>query len=110
MNNFFSYGTIQQEKVQLELYGHPLEGVKDFLPGYKIISIENTDPLSLARGEEQYHRLAVPSGNTGDLVEGTVFQLSNDELELTDRYEPDGYSRIKVQLQSGSEAWIYVGR
>ncbi len=109
MNNFFSYGTIQQENVQRRLYGRSLEGSKDYLPGFRIILVENKDHRSRSRGEEQMHKLAVASGNSGDLVEGTVFELTDEELDLTDRYEPDGYTRVRVRLQSGKEAWTYAG-
>ncbi len=109
MNNFFSYGTIQQENVQLQLYGRSIHGSKDYLPGFRIMFVENKDPHSLARDEEQLHKLAVASGNASDAVEGTVFELTDEEIELTDRYEPAGYTRIRVRLQSGKEAWTYAG-
>lgn len=109
MTYFFSYGTIQERKVQLQLYGRILTGEKDSLPGFKTTLVENKDPASLARGEEKFQRLAIPSANFNDRIEGTVYELMDDELELTDKYEPAGYSRVKLQLQSGKEAWIYVG-
>ncbi len=108
MNNFFSYGTIQQENVQLQLYGRSIPGSKDYLPGFRIIFVENKDPQSLSRGEEQVHKLAVASGNASDHIEGTVFELTDEEINLTDRYQPDGYTRIRVRLQSGKEAWTYA--
>ena len=40
-------------------------------------------------------------------IEGTVFEISEEELLLADGYEPDGYERHKVVLQSGNRAWIY---
>jgi hypothetical protein len=37
-----------------------------------------------------------------------VFTISKEELLLADNYETDDYKRIKVKLQSGKEAWVYV--
>ena len=36
----FSYGTLQKEKVQLELFGRTLKGANDVLKGYKTVEIE----------------------------------------------------------------------
>jgi gamma-glutamylcyclotransferase (GGCT)/AIG2-like uncharacterized protein YtfP len=104
--HLFSYGTLQKESVQLELFGRLLEGMKDILPGYKIASIEIKDEAFLARGEENIQRTLVES--KGEKVEGTVLEISEAELIQADKYEPDNYKRIKVVLQSGRKAWIYV--
>lgn len=104
--NLFSYGTLQRIDVQLELFGRLLHGAKDVLRDYKIDSIEITDESFLAKGEDKFQWTLVPS--KGDRVEGTVFEISADELLLADSYEPDNYRRIKITLQSGTKAWIYV--
>jgi hypothetical protein len=39
----FSYGTLQKEKVQSDLFGRLLTGTKDILRGYKTSSIKITD-------------------------------------------------------------------
>jgi gamma-glutamylcyclotransferase (GGCT)/AIG2-like uncharacterized protein YtfP len=104
--NLFSYGTLQKDKVQLELFGRLLNGTKDILRGYKIASIEIKDESFLAKGEDKFQLTLIPSKD--DLIEGTVFELSSKELNLADKYEPDNYKRIKVTLQSGKSAWIYV--
>lgn len=36
MENLFSYGTLQKEKVQLETFGRKLDGNKDTLIGYEV--------------------------------------------------------------------------
>jgi gamma-glutamylcyclotransferase (GGCT)/AIG2-like uncharacterized protein YtfP len=104
--NLFSYGTLQKDKVQLELFGRLLNGTKDILRDYKIASIEIKDESFLAKGEDKFQLTLIPSKD--DLIEGTVFELSAEELNLADKYEPDNYKRIKVTLQSGKSAWIYV--
>jgi hypothetical protein len=39
----FSYGTLQKEKVQIDLFGRILAGSNDVLKGYRVSTIEITD-------------------------------------------------------------------
>ncbi len=103
--NLFSYGTLQRDNVQIELFGRLLNGAKDILRNYKIALIEIKDESFLAKGEEKFQKTLVPSKN--DFIEGTVFEVSAEELLVADKYEPNNYRRVKVRLQSGKEAWIY---
>ncbi len=41
-------------------------------------------------------------------MEGTVLEISEEELLEADKYEPGNYKRFKRVLQSGKAAWIYV--
>lgn len=104
----FSYGTLQEDKVQLELFGRLLNGAQDVLRAYKSTSIEIKDESFLSKGEQKYQLTAIPSNGKNDFIEGTVFEISEEELLLADRYEPDGYQRIEVELESGKKAWIYA--
>src|SRR6185295_6961666 len=104
----FSYGTLRTEKVQMQIFGRALTGTKDSLKGYKIELIEIKDALFLERGEHKNQQTAVPTTDNSLIIYGTVFEISEDELLLSDKYEPDNYKRIKVVLDSGKEAWIYV--
>ena len=52
----FSYGTLQQEKTQLELFGRKLHGTSDVLKGYKVATIEIKDETFLTRGEEKFQK------------------------------------------------------
>ena len=97
----FSYGTLQKENVQLDLFGRLLNGAKDVLPGYKLLSIR-------LKGDGHYNLIAIPSTDNTDGVKGTVFKISPDELRISDKYEPEEYKRVKLVLQSGREAWVYV--
>ena len=106
--NLFSYGTLQQENVQLKIFGRHLHGTKDILKGYKLSPIEIRDEAFLSNGEEKIQTTVIPSNNDNDMIEGTVFLLSEEELLLTDNYEPDNYKRIQVELVSGKRAWIYA--
>jgi gamma-glutamylcyclotransferase (GGCT)/AIG2-like uncharacterized protein YtfP len=48
------------------------------------------------------------TGNPDDVVEGSVFSVTQKELERSDAYEPAEYRRVQVRLKSGLDAWIYL--
>jgi gamma-glutamylcyclotransferase (GGCT)/AIG2-like uncharacterized protein YtfP len=104
----FSYGTLQKEKTQLELFGRILEGSADILRGYTSVSIEIKDETFLTKGEERYQATAIPAKDKNDFIKGTVLEITPEELLRTDQYEPAGYTRIQVELGSGKKAWIYI--
>ena len=104
----FSYGTLQKDNVQRELFGRLLTGTRDILKGYELSTIEIKDKEVLAKSEQSYHLIAIPSKNNTGIIEGVVLEISTDELHQADDYETDDYKRIKVTLQSGKEAWVYV--
>lgn len=107
-HHLFSYGTLQKEEVQLNLFGRKLKGWRDSLPGYTVLVVEIKDESFLQKGEEKWQRTLVASGNKNDGVEGTVLELTEDELTAADAYEPAEYKRTEVKLQSGRKAWIYL--
>jgi len=104
----FSYGTLQKEKTQLALFGRPLQGSNDVLPGWRVAMVEITDKTFLARGEEKQQRILQHTGNATDTIEGTVLELTEEELLAADAYEPANYKRTEVTLRSGKKAWVYV--
>jgi hypothetical protein len=104
----FSYGTLQKEKVQLELFGRILQGSTDVLRGYKTAQVEIKDEAVLAKSEQKYHLIAIPSPNKNDFIKGTVLDLTGDELVIADEYETEDYKRISVILESGKKSWVYV--
>lgn len=106
--HLFAYGTLQKEKTQIDLFGRILQGTSDTLRGYKVSTVEIRDESFLANGEEKHQLTAVPTADKNHSIKGTVFEITEEELRLADKYEPDGYKRIKVTLESGTEAWIYV--
>ena len=104
----FSYGTLQTESVQLSTFGRKLDGSRDALVGYCLQMIQITDQEFVATSGAEFHRNLVFTDNTSDFVEGTVFSVTQQELEQSDAYEPDGYERVQVRLRSGLEAWVYL--
>lgn len=104
----FSYGTLRESRVQNELFGRRLTGSNDQLKGFRLKDIDIGDPDFLARGEDIGQQTLVASNNSGDSVDGTVFEITFDELLLVDEYEPSEYRRAEVTLASGKEAWVYL--
>jgi gamma-glutamylcyclotransferase (GGCT)/AIG2-like uncharacterized protein YtfP len=107
MIHLFSYGTLQQDGVQMLSFGRLLNGAPDALPGWKSESVEITDPDVLAKSGLRFHPIVVP-GSASDEVAGMVFEITEDELASADRYEVADYKRIAVRLKSGTDAWVYV--
>jgi hypothetical protein len=106
--NLFSYGTLQLEDVQFETFGRKLEGQPDALPGYKLVMITISDEAFVVKSGTANHRNLQFTGNASDVVEGSVLHVTQKQLEQADAYEPEGYERVRVQLRSGTSAWIFV--
>jgi len=104
----FSYGTLQNEAVQLSTFGRKLYGQPDAIVGYKLSQVEITDPEVLAISEQKFHPIVSWTGLESDVVEGTVFNITPEELRQADEYEVDDYVRVSASLRSGGKAWVYV--
>ena len=104
----FSYGTLQQDEVQLASFGRLLEGQDDAMPGYRQSLIEISDPEVIKTSGKRFHPIVEPSGNPADEVKGRVFRITEAELKAADAYEVADYKRIPVRLRSGNQAWVYV--
>ena len=97
----FSYGTLQQEQVQVATFGRRLAGEGDELPGF--------EPSWARREDGTTHANITFTGRHDSRVRGTVFEITDAELAATDRYEQvDAYERIAATLVSGKQAWVYV--
>lgn len=111
MHHFlFSYGTLQLDQVQLENYGRKLKGNKDLLKGYRIEDLEIADSEVIRKSGKHIHPVAVHSRNENDIIEGMIFEITEDELQATDKYEVSDYMRVIEKFESGKEAWIYIGK
>jgi gamma-glutamylcyclotransferase (GGCT)/AIG2-like uncharacterized protein YtfP len=106
--SLFSYGTLQLDSVQMVSFGRLLQGQNDAMPRYRKDVVEITDPEVIRASGERFHPIVVPSEDPSDLVEGTVFRITPEELAAADRYEVSAYKRIEVTLRSGLVAWVYV--
>jgi gamma-glutamylcyclotransferase (GGCT)/AIG2-like uncharacterized protein YtfP len=105
----FSYGTLQQQSVQQSTFGRLLTGRSDALVGYSQSLLRIEDAAVLAASGLSYHPIVRFSGDARDRVEGTVFEISDAELDRADAYEVSDYQRVLAPLASGAQAWVYVG-
>ena len=105
----FSYGTLQEGAVQLELFGRLFEGEPDELVGFVRSTQLIDDPAFVAESGKAEHAVVTFTGNRESRVRGMVFELSDAELAAADHYEPAGYERIKTTLLSRKAAWVYAG-
>jgi gamma-glutamylcyclotransferase (GGCT)/AIG2-like uncharacterized protein YtfP len=109
MPRLFSYGTLQQEAVQLSSFGRRLDGLKDELPGYRTSLVQVTDPGVIAASGLTHHKNAIFTGRAEDRVPGTVFEVTEAEILKADHYERlSGYRRIEAVLVSGTKAILYI--
>ncbi len=108
MEKLFSYGTLQYEAVQLATFGRKLDGVPDSLLEFELFLLTISNPKAVAISGEPDHPVIRYTGRMSDKVAGMVFDLTPEELAQADTYEVADYKRIKVQLVSGTFAWVYV--
>ena len=104
----FSYGTLQQEAVQLSTFGRVLQGSPDVLVGFELSTKKIEDPAFVATSGRSEHAIVTFTGNDDGRVSGMVFEVTETELAKSDAYEPAGYRRVLGTLVSGKQAWVYA--
>ena len=105
----FSYGTLQQEKVQRSTFGRRLDGQRDTLTGYERSEVKIDDPEVVARLGMTHHANVIHTGRVDSGVSGMALEVTDAELARADGYEaPFRYARVAARLASGREAWVYV--
>lgn len=93
----FVYGTLLCPLVQWRVLGRRVPGEADVLEGFR------RDVVCL--GGVCYPNLSPAPGR---VVPGRVLLLTRGELERVDAYETSAYRRVRVVLQSGRRAFVYV--
>ena len=105
----FSYGSLQQEDVQVATYGRVLRGDADELIDWVVTKIAVPAWHKAAAAGVSHYANVEPRLNTGSRVAGTVFEITDAELEAADAYEREAeYTRVVAVLASGRSAWVYV--
>lgn len=104
----FSYGTLQQEAVQLATFGRTLSGKPDALAGYTLTQLTISDSAVIETSGSASHPIIRETGYKSDTVTGTRLEVTPNELRSADAYEVDDYRRVSVVLTSGLTAWVYV--
>lgn len=109
MPRLFSYGTLQNDDVQLQTFGRLLRGDADVLQRFALAFVKIESDARAAAVGRTHNAHVTFTGRHEQRVPGMVFEVSEAELSAADAYEAlDGYVRVSVALASGCEAWIYV--
>ena len=108
MEKLFSYGTLQLENVQKDTFSRILIGSKEILMKYVIEHIKITDQKVILSSGTDIHPILKYTGDELDVVEGMIFDLTNEELLKADKYEVDDYKREKVVFKSGKTGFVYL--
>ncbi len=89
----FSYGTLQEDHIQLMLFGQILNTQVDSLSGYVTLNDFFGYPrlVEFERG----------------IVYGKVLEIDETEIPLVDRYESDAYERKEVETDKGRKVYAY---
>jgi GNAT superfamily N-acetyltransferase len=105
----FSYGTLQEEHVQLSTFGRLLLGHRDELPGFESSLVPIQDAELTAATGRTHHVNVTFNGRDDSCVSGAVFEITDAELAAADLYEQRAsYKRVAAMLASGKHAWVYV--
>jgi gamma-glutamylcyclotransferase (GGCT)/AIG2-like uncharacterized protein YtfP len=102
MIKLFTYGTLQHDDIQENLFGRILHGTPETLVGYALKEIQIEEEFGLIAYE-----ILVETGNPEDTINGIVYSVTQKELYQADLYEGLHYKRIEVHLQSNQKAWAY---
>jgi hypothetical protein len=104
----FSYGTLQLEAVQMATFGRRLAGTPDALLGFELAPLKIEDEAVVAISGSAQHTMAQFTGRASDVISGTVFAVTPDEIRNADTYEVAAVKRVALVLRSGARAWVYV--
>jgi hypothetical protein len=104
----FSYGTLQLEAVQMATFGRLLAGTSDALPGFEEVTLTIEDQAVIAVSGKTHHTIARFTGHSSDVIFGTVFRVTPEDIQNADKYEVDACKRVALTLRSGVRAWVYV--
>ncbi|EJL6903533.1 gamma-glutamylcyclotransferase [Vibrio cholerae] len=108
MEYLFSYGTLRLKNVQIANFGRELVGHPDKLLQYSIEQVEITDSRVIEESGQKYHPILKYTGNIENEIEGTVFEVTQEDLKKADAYEVSDYKRVSANLKSGINCWVYV--
>lgn len=104
-----SYGTLQQDTVQLSTFGRLLQGQQDELLGFEPSLVRIEDPNMVAASGKTHHANVSLNGRNDSRVSGIVFEITDAELAAADQYEQlASYKRVAATLASGKHTWVYV--
>ncbi len=97
MDSLFAYGTLLEQKIQMEVFGRLLAGISTRLSGSEksTVTIDDVEYPSLTKSNNAF-------------IDGVVFRVTEEELMRADEYEGEEYRRIECVLENGITAWVYL--
>jgi gamma-glutamylcyclotransferase (GGCT)/AIG2-like uncharacterized protein YtfP len=102
MQKLFSYGSLQNEEVQEDLFGRLIQGTPETLIGYELNEIQIEEEFGIV-----HYPIIMKTDNLNDTISGMVYDVTLIELHQADLYEGKHYKRVEVILQSNQKAWAY---
>lgn len=102
MEKLFTYGSLQNNDVQEDLFGRELDGTPETLIGYVLKEIQIEEEFGLVK-----YPIIVETQNPDETINGVVYSITIKELHQCDLYEGLHYKRVEVHLQSNQKAWAY---
>lgn len=102
MIKLFTYGTLQHDDVQENLFGRVLHGTPEKLVGYVLKRIQIEEEFGIV-----HYPVIVETKDGADFIDGIVYNVTEKELHQADLYEGMHYKRVEVHLHSNQKAWAY---
>lgn len=102
MIKLFTYGTLQHDDIQENLFGRILQGTLETLVGYALKEIQIEEEFGIV-----HYPIIVETNNPEDTINGIVYEITDKELHQADLYEGLHYKRVEVHLHSNQKAWAY---
>ena len=92
----FSYGTLGDEPIQVEIFGERIEPKPDSIQNFVVRDlIEESGIYPIA-----YHK-------KGQELRGNLLRVNAQQLENADEYEGPSYVRSLIDTKGGFQAWLY---
>ena len=109
----FSYGTLQQDEVQVATFGRLLHGQRDELVGFEQSVLSISDPYVVETSGKTEHLIVSFTGDDQNRVSGMVFEITDDghgfdtatvPVRPSETYAADGMTALESVLEKGV-AW-----
>lgn len=103
----FFYGTLQDKKVQQELFFRTLKLQEAELRGFKLTDVKIKDPEVIRLSGKDIHPGLVVSDDLKAKISGSILEVTLKELAIMDAYEVSDYKRVQADIEDKS-VWVYV--
>lgn len=95
MTRLFAYGLLNVHEIQRELWGEAKEGACGRIYDYE---------LKLWPKTQIFYAEPKP----GESIAGKVYELTDEQLERTDKFESDAYKRVALKRTGEADVQVYI--